>query len=295
MRSGQTQKPQIRMIAFDLDGTILTHAKTLSQRTEKALRQAAASGVILLPVTGRPLHGIPEEIRSLPGIRHVITSNGSSAYTAATGEALFRNTLSPRLAGDVLSFLSSFHPAVELFSDGWGYQDRDAFRFFFSRVKNTVLMPYFTASRKTVDSLTDVLSEARNGIENIHVVFRTEEDMNASARLMVDRFPGLCVIKSTALELEIISASCSKGRALLMYAGMNGIPAGDILAFGDGDSDRSMLRAAGIGVAMGNAPPLVRQDADLTALSNDEDGVAKLLEQFENLYYNKQAQVCDHE
>ncbi len=80
-----------------------------------------------------------------------------------------------------------------------------------------------------------------------------------------------------------------------MYAGMNGIPAGDILAFGDGDSDRSMLRAAGIGVAMGNAPPLVRQDADLTALSNDEDGVAKLLEQFENLYYNKQAQVCDHE
>ncbi|MDD3142114.1 MAG: HAD hydrolase family protein, partial [Lachnospiraceae bacterium] len=77
-------KKQIRMIGLDLDGTLLTGDKELTNHTKNILLRAIEQGVIILPATGRPLTGIPEEILQLPGIQYALTANGARIINIKT-------------------------------------------------------------------------------------------------------------------------------------------------------------------------------------------------------------------
>ena len=81
---------RIKLIAFDLDGTLLKNNKELTPRTLKALGQASEAGICLVPTTGRLYDGVPEEIRALPFIRYVIAANGAQIYDAREERTLYR-------------------------------------------------------------------------------------------------------------------------------------------------------------------------------------------------------------
>lgn len=81
----------IRMIGFDLDGTLLTTDKILTERTKKALEAAADQGVILVPATGRPLCGLPKELLELPFIKYAVTANGARILETKTEQVFIRN------------------------------------------------------------------------------------------------------------------------------------------------------------------------------------------------------------
>ena len=82
-------KRRIRMVGFDLDGTLLTTDKRLTEYTKEILKKAIDKGVVVLPVTGRPLNGVPKEIADFPGIRYMITSNG--ARVVKDGKTIHEN------------------------------------------------------------------------------------------------------------------------------------------------------------------------------------------------------------
>ena len=79
-----------RLIAFDLDGTLLDNDKHIPEENLLALHEAAERGVILAPATGRILRGIPSELRELPFLRYYILSNGAAVYDAAEEKTLYR-------------------------------------------------------------------------------------------------------------------------------------------------------------------------------------------------------------
>ena len=79
---------KIKMIGLDLDGTLLTEKKEITARTRKVLREALDRGIVVLAATGRPLSGIPEEIRSFPGMRYALTSNGAKVVDVQEGRVI---------------------------------------------------------------------------------------------------------------------------------------------------------------------------------------------------------------
>ena len=135
---------QIRLIGIDLDGTLLTRQKELTAASRRALTDAIRAGIEVVPVTGRPLAGVPREVLDIPGIRYVITSNGANTYDLSRGtgdgdrgELILKGTLGGRTPGTVLRKAHLSHDTVkrilqaapgedvirEIFVKGVGYHD----------------------------------------------------------------------------------------------------------------------------------------------------------------------------
>lgn len=98
----------IRMIGFDLDGTLLTTDKILTERTKKALEAAADQGVILVPATGRPLCGLPKELLELPFIKYAVTANGARILETKTEQVLSEMLISVEKAREILDIFSDY-------------------------------------------------------------------------------------------------------------------------------------------------------------------------------------------
>ena len=98
-------KHRIKMIGFDLDGTLLTEQKKLGEYTVRILERAAEEGIDILPVTGRPLSGLPEEVRKIRGLRYAITANGARILDLASGTILKEQLVDTKTAGQILDIL----------------------------------------------------------------------------------------------------------------------------------------------------------------------------------------------
>ena len=98
----------IRMIGFDLDGTLLTTDKILTERTKKALEAAADQGVVLVPATGRPLCGLPKELLALPFIKYAVTANGARILETKTEQVLSEMLISVEKAREILDIFSDY-------------------------------------------------------------------------------------------------------------------------------------------------------------------------------------------
>lgn len=115
----------IRMIGFDLDGTLLTTDKILTERTKKALEAAADQGVILVPATGRPLCGLPKELLELPFIKYAVTANGARILETKTEQVLSEMLISVEKAREILDIFSVMDDATRCVYRGIGYSEKE--------------------------------------------------------------------------------------------------------------------------------------------------------------------------
>lgn len=273
----QSSKP-IRLIALDLDGTLLNSDKQLSPRNRDALARAAAQGVQIVPTTGRFFSAIPECVRELPFINYAITINGAYIYDIrrdapiATADFTLENTLS------VMRYLDQFPVLYDCYYQNKSYISRH----FWEHAEQYVSEPHFLAMlkglRTPVDDLKTFLEAEGRGVQKI-MVFTTNAPVRQKLLdLLPDQFPQILVSTSYIQNIEINAGSAHKGIAIRTLAEHLGLTIDQVAAFGDGTNDISMLRAAGTGIAMANAWPEVLEIADMVTLSNDEDGVAAALE-----------------
>ena len=127
---------KLRMIASDLDGTLLTDKKEILESTEETLAGAAVQGIHFVPATGRAFHSIPEEVLRLPGVEYVITSNGAAVYSMKTGKRIYERLLEPESveqilelpinrAGESRMWDDTVPVAFEAFIDGIPYASAD--------------------------------------------------------------------------------------------------------------------------------------------------------------------------
>ena len=113
----------IRMIGLDLDGTLLTRDKRLTKKNSEVLALAARRGIHIVPVTGRPLSGIPEAVEALPFIRYVITSNGAVITDRAKNRTIREHCMPAEKALEILKAAEENSIIREFFTEGHGFHD----------------------------------------------------------------------------------------------------------------------------------------------------------------------------
>ena len=267
----------IRLIAVDLDGTVLNDRKQLTPRTAAALNAAAARGVEIVPATGRTAAGLPAELLALPGVRYAITSNGARMMDLAAGRAVRELYLPREKALAAFDILARYDCVTDLFQDGKGYTT-EANRAAAYRFVPENLRDYVLRTRTVLPDLRAFIAAQERGIEKLTIFFLEEaERQKAWAEVAA---LGVDVVSSLPLNMEINAAGVDKGAGLLALAGQLGLPAGALMACGDGGNDTAMIQAAGLGVAMANAFPEVKAAAKFVTASNNEDGVALAVEKF---------------
>ena len=264
------------LIALDLDGTLLNDKKQIAPATLKALARCAERGIQVVPATGRPACGIPKELLELPGVNYAITTNGASIVDLKTGQTLKRCRISNETSLRVLELSGRYHTMSDPYLEGRAITQPD----FFGRMEEFGLSPevqaLVRATRDVVPDVAEYLRETGKDTEKINI-FLADLSERELLREELLRFPELAISSSMYNNLEINAKEATKGNGLLWLAEYLKIPAEDTVAFGDGENDISMLRAAGTGIAMGNAELSVKSAANRVTETNEADGVARAI------------------
>ena len=262
----------IRMIASDLDGTVLGHDFRFRPRTVDAIHAAQDSGIHVVFVTGRPMRWLDPLREQLGHEGVVICSNGAVVYDLSADLVVESSLFPARDAFAVMDEVAARHPgtlfAAEtlegVFTDhGWARTDR------------------MEVGAPLVGALRDRLPEDQGLVKFLAKLDTAEpqEYFRALAELVAGR---LSVTHSVAAAplVEMGQKGLTKARTLEQYAAERGIRPHEVMAFGDMPNDLAMLDWAGTSYAVAGAHPDVLAAADHVAPGNDEDGVAQVLERW---------------
>ena len=271
--------PKIQLIAMDLDGTLLTTDKRLTERNRHALEKAAEAGIFVVPATGRIYAGVPEELRALPFIRYLILGNGATVYDREADRILYSAEIPPQTAVEVLEWLDGFAAIYDCYQDNQGYMTAEMWEKVDRYAPSPVYLQMIRTLRKPVPDLKEHLRARGRSVQKLQAFCETDEVQAQVLEKTARRFSGLSVTTSIARNVEINDGRANKGAGLQALCDFLGIGTGTAVAFGDGFNDLSMIRTAGIGVAMGNSVQAVLDAADRIAPGNDEDGVGRVVEE----------------
>lgn len=270
---------RIKMIGLDLDGTLFTDKKEITPRTRKALRSALDQGVTVLVATGRPLTGIPEEIRKFPGMRYALTSNGARIEDVTDGRLIDEHLLDSASAEKALEIGSKYDTLQEVYYDGKSYAPEDKRDLIQVYHKNPNMWEYIRKTRIWVDDVRKLVREYNRGLDKIQMLFSDMKERTLAWNEL-SKVPELELVGSLGYNIEINASGVNKGTGLVRLGELLGIKREEIMACGDGDNDLLMLKEVGFGVAMANATEPVKKVADYITLSNEEDGVAAAIEKY---------------
>jgi len=270
----------IKLIALDLDGTLLDSNKLLSSRNRAALQAAADRGVWIVPATGRFFLGIPDTVRQLPFLRCAITINGAEVWDARTETALYRCEIPAEEAERLYDRFDAMPVMYDCYQDGWGWIKQEFFDRFASITDNRFEIDMIHMLRTSLADFRGTMRQRNRPIQKCQLFFTDPDLRLVQLHELAEQYPDLAITTSIENNIEINRKDANKGAALGALCQSLGLRTEESMAFGDGLNDVTMLCAAGMGVAMGNACEEVRARADLVAPPNDEDGVARIIEQY---------------
>ena len=270
----------IRIILLDLDGTLLTHDKQLSPGNRAALERAVAMGIWIVPSTGRFYQGMPAVVRELPFVRYAVTINGAQVYDGKEDAVLHRAEIAPAAAERVFDRLDALPVIYDCFLDGWGYMDARHYAQIDRFIADPRVNRMVKDLRRPVEDFRAFIRRENRPLQKIQMFFRDLDRRREALEVLPRDLPDMAVTSSIPNNIEINDKAATKGEALRFLCRHLGVDVRDAMAFGDGSNDMSMIRAAGIGVAMANADPALRAAADYVTDTNDADGVARAIEKF---------------
>ena len=270
----------IRLIASDLDGTLLTDQKTISPETVKTLRWAADKGIYLVPVTGRSYTAVPDFIKEFPGVEYVITSNGGAVYSAASGERIYQRLLEPESVEAAFKAPRPDNMAVEIFIEGRPYSEMSYVNDPKAYGATEYGAEYVRRTRTPVEDLESFAMENRDRLDSMAFVCADPVEREGFRQYLKNHVPDIYVTSSVSHLLEIGHKDAGKGNTLRYLMDYLGVDREETMAVGDGDNDISMLRAVRHGVAVRNGTKACRDAAVRVTGSNQEDGVAQAVKFF---------------
>lgn len=259
-----------KLLALDLDGTLLPFDGDISDRTQQAVERARRAGIIVTLASGRPFHALLPYVEKLAISAPIICNQGCRIVRPHNGEVVYDATIPLARARMLLAYLQprgldvlvdvndEAHIRPVKFSDEF-YQD--FIRRPYTRVK-------------------DLSAGLHDEPAKVLIMDSEQENAGLLAELR-ERFGHLIrFLRSHPMFIEAIPLGEDKGSALQRVAGELGIPRELTMAVGDAENDIEMLAWAGLGVAMGNASPSVKAVADYVAPNAEDDGAAQAIEKF---------------
>ena len=266
------EKRQIRMIAFDMDGTVLYDKNEISPKLQGILKKALDQGIYVVPCTGRGRCEMPRTLTEI-GITHTATANGALVRDERTDQVLYTNLIPWEMAAEIYHQLKKIDAYVTVHIDGKVY--------FKGESEQEVRNIYKLVEYIPMPTITDAeafVREKQENLEKIYARARTPEEFERIMALIKGKYP-LFYSSSAVGNMEFSALDCSKGTALTWLCDHLGVDPGQVVAFGDGENDKEMLRFAGIGVAMGNGNEICKAAADVVIGNCADDAVADYLEE----------------
>ena len=263
-----------KLIALDMDGTLLTTDKKVSERTEAAIKAAEGKGVKIVLASGRPLIGINrylEELELIKGEDYVLSFNGGLVQNTKTEEIVSKVSLK----GSDLKYIYEISKQLNINIHAFSAKDG------LITPRNSQYT-YHEAEINGIDINIKDFNEVDDEEDIIKVMMIDPQEIldPAIERLPKEVYKKYSVFKSAPFFLEFTHKEVDKGLGLKRLGEYLGIKKEEIIACGDAGNDLSMVKYAGLGVAMDNAVSEVKEAADYITASNDEDGIAKVIEKF---------------
>ena len=284
MPSKPRQRPTrpVRLIALDIDGTLLDSRWQVPAANREAIEEAARRGIEVALVTGRRYDFAMPVAQQLDCPLTMIVNNGALIRTKE-GETRLRHLLPRTTARRVLKATQPWHEGAALIFDR-----KRANQLMVERVdpRDSLRYPYYSRNKEFIGEaqpLEKALTE-----DPIQVMLTGEVEAMRQAELLLRgaRFAHEYAIAVTRDEhknfamIDVVHPICSKGFALAEWVAVRGLDRDDVMAIGDNHNDREMLEFAGIPVVMGNCVPELRCFGWHETLTNDESGVAAAIQRF---------------
>lgn len=274
----------IQLIALDLDGTLFNKDSIISATNKEELNRVAAEGVKIVISTGRPFNGLPfEQIKDTP-IEYALTTNGGAVYRIEGKECLYENGMEIDLIMPVLEWILSREIHIDVYMDGVGFTPIRCRENLGRLAVPESMRNYMRATRTPVEDLAAYVSDCGKKIQKINLNFYPQPDGTFLHRDETIKFlkanSAIEVVSGGFNNFEINKAGVSKREGLRFLADYLGTDLEHTMAMGDSENDLSMINAAGIGVAMGNASDDVKAVAKYITTTNNEDGVAAAIRNF---------------
>lgn len=268
---------KIKMIAMDLDGTLLDTQKKLSDFSRSVLEEAIDRGITVLASTGRAESGLPDFIRNFPGMRYAVTSNGARVLDLQERKVLYEAKLTYEESKDLVEIITDYDAMLEIYYDGVGYAPARELARIERYLTSPPMRTYMRTTRIPVDDVKALFYEKQKPLDKVQGLFVDWDENRAARKRIAEIHPDVAVTGALNNNIEANAKNAKKGLALIALAEMLGIAPEEVMAFGDGSNDIDMLKRAGVGVAMDNSQESVKEAADYITDSNDEDGVAKAI------------------
>lgn len=261
----------IKLIALDLDGTLLNSQHQITDRARKAINAAQALGIRVLLATGKTFYSARQLVSELKLTTPSVFVQGTLIYNP-DGTIRHQVTLPPDVMRRLIPFAESRGACVSAYSG------------------ETILLRQpdpradLTRYHEPTPTVVGSLINAMNRYPINKLIITTDEPRQTKALLwQAQQMLGTSValtMSAVQNQFEILPRDVSKGRAVVSVARDLGIDLNHVMAIGDAENDRDMLELVGMGIAMGNAPESLKAAARHVTASNDEDGVAEALEKF---------------
>jgi HAD superfamily hydrolase (TIGR01484 family) len=238
-----------KLIALDMDGTVLNEEQQVSEANRQAIAAAIEAGVTVMFSTGRGIHSARPFIDDLKLQSPIVTINGGEVWRAPD-DLMKRHQMEAK-------WIHQMHEMATLFDSWfWAYAVEGVY------------------NRDNWPGDIDNIDWMKFG-------FYTENlEKLAAIRIELEAWGVFEITNSHPFNLELNPVGVSKASGLIDVCQLLGIEMSEVIAMGDSLNDIAMIRAAGLGVAMGNAQEEIKQAADLVTASNAEDGVARIIEQY---------------
>ena len=259
-----------RLVALDLDGTLLNEDLSISPRVRQALARAAAAGIRLTLASGRGYPSVRRWIEELGIETPVICYQGAVVAEARNGRRIYQRSVPPDLVSEVVAFARARDLSLSVYVADAIYVEN-------KRHSDEFYQKWFGLPFQCVADLAAALPGEADKL----LIVGDEDELDALRPEVAATFGDrLQIVRSHRYFLEALAPDASKGHALAWLAGSLGIPPDETMAIGDSGNDRAMIAWAGLGVAMGNASEEAKAAADWIAPGVDGDGVAEAIERF---------------
>ena len=259
-----------RLIALDLDGTLLRSDHTVSARSRRVLAQAMAAGIHVTLASGRSYTSMRQWVEDLGVVDPVISYQGAVVTDPRSGARAFQRLLAPELIEEVVRLARENALSLTIYCDDVIYvEDKRHSDAFYDR--------WFGLPWRIMPDLTGALPSPPTKF----ILIGKGPELDAVQPIVEARFGArMQILRSHEHFLEGLALGTTKATALAWVAQALGVTRQETLACGDAGNDRAMVEWAGLGVAMANGSDEVKAVADLIAPSADEDGVAQIIERY---------------
>lgn len=268
-----------KLVAIDLDGTLLDMNKEISERNKKAIGLARKKGVRVVICSGRVYTGARLYAKQLNLNDPIIACNGAIITDGLDGNVIHSEYLNTEECFKIIDICKQHDVYYHVYAGNTMLTERLGFTSLKYYEKNKALPEKDRVDIQVVKDMKEEIKRLENKVLKF-VIVTDQEDLLKQVRKDMLKVPGVDIMSSNFDNFEVVNKGVNKGAALKKLSEIYGISGKEMIAIGDNENDISMLKFAGLGVAMANGEDLAKDAASYVTAANTEDGVALAIEKF---------------